>query len=203
MARQPGAAVDIDLAAVVIFARLAAHGLRCVRGTDRVDAAVLDAIVHEIDQVRPDGIELRAVELRARDEGGEPLAEQHLRAVDIAHTSKEALVHEHRADAAPRGMHAGPQRIRVGVCAERILAHLRHLGLVFLLRNERAELRAAQVRGHRSVIDAQPDLPPHISGRLKAQGPNEPQMDVNHVARVIRIEVEEEVLAKGFGEGEG
>lgn len=100
-------------------------------------------------------------------------------------------------------MHAGPQRIRVGICAERILAHLRHLGLVFLLRNERAELRAAQVRGHRSVIDAQPDLPPHISGRLKAQGPNEPQMDVNHVARVIRIEVEEEVLAKGFGEGEG
>ena len=28
-------------------------------------------------------------------------------------------------------------------------------------------------------------------------------MDVDNVARVIRIEVEKEVLAKGFGEGEG
>ena len=73
---------------MVIFAGLAAHGLRGMGFADGVDAAVLDAVVHEIDQVRPDRVKLRTVELVARNEGGEPLAEKGFCAVDIAHPSE-------------------------------------------------------------------------------------------------------------------
>ena len=99
-------------------------------------------------------------------------------------------------------MHTGPQSIRVGILTQRILPHFRHLGLVLLLRDERAELRAAQVGSGAPVIQAKPNLAPHIGRGLEAQRANEAQVDVDDVAGIFGIEVEKEVLAKGFGEGE-
>src|SRR5215207_1405803 len=57
-ARLPRAAVDVDLAAVVVRAFRAAHRLRRVLGPDRVDPARLDALGHEAHEVLPDGAPL-------------------------------------------------------------------------------------------------------------------------------------------------
>ena len=58
VARQPGAPVDVDLAAVPITARQPAHDLRQVLGPDRVDPPALHPIGHEHREIRPDRIEV-------------------------------------------------------------------------------------------------------------------------------------------------
>ena len=54
------AAVDVHLAAVVVDARRAAHGLGGVLGANGVDAAGADALAHQGDEVGPDGVPLGA-----------------------------------------------------------------------------------------------------------------------------------------------
>lgn len=77
-------AVDVDLAAVVVDAGRAAHGLGGVLGADGVDAVVAYAFAHERDQVRPDGVPLAPGEVLPRPVRIDAVPEEDFRAVDVA-----------------------------------------------------------------------------------------------------------------------
>src|SRR5690606_3102384 len=127
-------AVDVHLAAVVVDARRAAHGLGGVLGADGVDAVVPDALAHQDHQVVPDRVPLGAGEVLAGPVGVDAVPEEHLGAVDVADARDGLLVHEERgdgraaaADPAPGlpGVGVGPERVRAEPVVYRPLLGLR------------------------------------------------------------------------------
>ncbi len=83
-ARRSGAAVDVDLAAMPVSARCTAGARRIVLGTHGVDPAETHSLAHQSDQVCPQLLPVMDAQLMARFERIKLVAEQYLRAVDIA-----------------------------------------------------------------------------------------------------------------------
>ena len=93
-----------------------------VVGQGRDDAARADAGAQQHDEVVPDGVEDRRVVVAARPERVEPLAEQHLGAVDVADARDDRLVHQQGGDRRPAAQHAGHERLDVRAAAQRVRA---------------------------------------------------------------------------------
>src|SRR4051812_30075092 len=119
-ARLARPAVDVDLATVVVLARRTAHRLGRVLGPDGVDGAGADPLVHQHDQVLPDGPPLARAQRAARPERVHPVPEEHLGAVDVPAPGDALLVREQVAEGSragadpgpgPRGIGIGPQRV--------------------------------------------------------------------------------------------
>src|SRR3954452_520508 len=66
------AAIDVDLAAVVVHARRTAHRRRLVLGPHGVDPAGDHAVPHQSHQVVPDGVPAALAHLRTGGERVEP-----------------------------------------------------------------------------------------------------------------------------------
>src|SRR6056297_911877 len=76
MAFLPGAAIDVHLTAMSIIARSPAHDLRQVFGPHGVDPPALCSLLHQHNEVFPDGIELTSTELLPRPIGRDVVPEK-------------------------------------------------------------------------------------------------------------------------------
>jgi len=83
MARLPVAAVYVDLSA---RPWRTPHRVGGVLGVDCVDASGGDPVAHELDEVAPHGRELAATQGLAWTQWMDPVSEQQLGAVDVAHS---------------------------------------------------------------------------------------------------------------------
>src|SRR5690606_618549 len=81
-ARLTGAAVDVDLPAVVVAPRRPAHRLGRVLGPHGVDPTGADAVAHQPAEVLPDRLERPAPDGVAGAERVHAVPEEHLGAVD-------------------------------------------------------------------------------------------------------------------------
>src|SRR5579875_3315159 len=120
-----GPAVDVDLAPVLVDARVTAHGFGSVLGVHRVDAAVADTERHELDQVVPDQVELRAAHELAGHERIDVVPVERLGAVDVADAGEDLLVHHQHADRTAGPADPDPSDLRVGVRTQRVRAEPR------------------------------------------------------------------------------
>src|SRR5262245_23897779 len=140
-----GAAVDVDLTAVVVLAGRTAHRLRRGLGPDRVDPAGADPFVHQRDQVVPHRPPLADAQGPAGSERMHAVPEEQLGAVHVADPRHDLLVHQQVADRTVAPADPRPGACRVRVVPQRVGAepcdHLRPAGR----RDEVADDRAAEV----------------------------------------------------------
>src|SRR3954464_11650508 len=120
VARHPGAAVDVDLAAVVVPARRTAHRLGRVLGPDGVDPAGPPPLVHEPDEVVPHPLPLADAQRAAGSVGVDPVPEEQLGAVDVADPCEHGLVHQQPGDRRPAAADPLPGAAAVSVLAQRV-----------------------------------------------------------------------------------
>src|SRR5690606_4046018 len=140
-----GPAVDVDLAAVVVDARRAAHRLRGVLGAHGVDAVGPYAPPHERGQVGPDRVPLGRGDVPARAVGVDAVPEEDLGAVDVAHAGDDLLVHQQRGDGRTAAADPAVRGGRVRVGAERVGAEAGVHGLLLGVGDEGAGGGSAQV----------------------------------------------------------
>jgi hypothetical protein len=203
VARLAVPAVDVDLSPVVVLAGRPPHGLWRVPAPDGVDPVRPDTLGHELDEVGPDRLELAAPERPPRPQWVDALAEEDLRAVDVADPGDDLLVEEQLSDRPPTGADPPPGPRRVGVGPQRVRSQPGHDPPAFLRRHQDAPGRAAQVgvRRREPVVgggEPEPDLP-HGRYGGSARDPeaaDEAQVDVDNP---VPVEHAEEVLARGVG----
>jgi hypothetical protein len=201
VAGQGGAAVDVDLAAVVVHAGWAAHRLGGVLGADGVDAVVADALAHELGEVGPEGVPLGGRDVPAGAVRVDAVPEEDLGAVDVADARDDLLVHEQGGDRRTAAADAGVGGGRVGVRAEGVGAEAVVYRLLLGAGDQGAGGGAAEVGVRGGAGEAEAD---GVRGRGRggvAEGDlaEEAEVDVDPVAVA---EAEEEVFAVGVGAGE-
>ena len=124
----------------------------------------------------------------------EPLAEQRLRAVDVAHSGDHGLIHEQRRQRRPGAGDPGPGAVRVGVVAQRVRPEARVDDVDLGVGEQLAGGGAAQVRVVRLADHPHPHLAPGLRGRQPVVGepPVQAQM---HMHDDVGSVVVEQVLA--------
>src|SRR5215216_4310157 len=121
-ARLARAAVGVDLAAVVVLPGWTTHRLGRVLVADGVDGARLDPVVHQHDQVFPEGAPLADPEGAAGTQGVHAVPEEHLCAVDVADAGDDLLVEQQVTDRPLAAADPLPRTPGVGVVAQRVRA---------------------------------------------------------------------------------
>jgi hypothetical protein len=100
---------------MIIFPRRTAHRLRRVLGAYGVDSVVHHALRHQFDEIGPDPQPTAAMQLVTRPMRVDPVAEEHFRAIHVAHTGQDGLIHQQCGDRPSRAVDPAPGKIRIGI----------------------------------------------------------------------------------------
>ncbi|MPN23291.1 hypothetical protein SDC9_170679 [bioreactor metagenome] len=103
-----------------IHAGRASHRLGQVGIGDGVDTTGRDRVAHQLHQIGPHRVEDRTRQCLRRQQGVDAVAEQHLRAEDVADSGEDLLIHQQHRDRAGTGLHLAPGPFRIGVGSQRI-----------------------------------------------------------------------------------
>ena len=172
--RRPGARADAVDQPGVVF------------GPQRLDLSAAEPVLQQVDQVGPQLVPARARQLVAGQLRVEPVAEQRLRAVDVAHSGDHGLIHEQRRQRRPGAGDPGPGAVRVGVVAQRVRPEARVDDVDLGVGEQLAGGGAAQVRVVRRRRSSASAPGPGLRGRQPVVGepPVQAQVHVHDERRV-------------------
>ncbi len=170
-------------------------------GTDGVDPARVDAVVHQGDQVGPDRVPLRAGEVTPGPVRADAEPEEHLGAVHVADAGQHLLVHQQCGDRRAAAGDPPPGELRVGVRAQRVRPEAGVHGGLLGPGEQLAGGRTAQVRVRVVVLQPEPDQADRRGGPAVGEGEPAVQAEVD-VQPGALFEAEEEVLAGRLGPGQ-
>ena len=165
---------------------------------DRVDAATAYAVTHEFDKVIPHDIKLRATHVAAGTIGVDARSVESLRAVDVAYSGEDGLIHEQGADGRATARDPPPGTLGVGILANRIRtdAIRKHPHLIWI--QDLTGGRPPQIGVGATTLESQAHLTHGRWSLTLGERPLavEPEVDMQcpHL-----IEVHETMLAQGIG----
>jgi hypothetical protein len=122
----------------------------------------------------------------------DPIAEQNLRPVHIAHPGEDGLVHQEGGNRPCRTMDPTPCTIRIGVGSERIGTEFTQPRGDLGRGSHSAQLGTPQVSSDLVGRDPYPHLSARRDGRAELEAADEAEVNVQHP---IAVELAEQVLA--------